>query len=415
MRENDLDEMFAEFEADAMTSFRPPGVPVAERRVRDRRRRRLLTGVAALLLAGPAGAFVAAGRGADPDPPAPLPTPSVSPTPTGQLPERKVALPGEPGELADLRFVDARHGWALFDTCGPRDPDATGCRRAVGRTTDGGATWQPTAPLADAKGPASMLPIDDRTLTLMDRDGYLVTTDGGAAWSRHPFSAPPPATQRSTVTRSGFLIRCPGQDSLEGRPCPRRELIRVGSGPVRPQPPVALTEETEHRLVESGDGRLWLTVRDGDRLTVLLSADGAASWRRLPAVAGAGRLLVSPDGADAWLVSVREDGFDVAATKQVWRLVGSRWEQRPGLPDNTSDVAAANGGVLAVTSAYGSAGFWTGGHYVDVPELRAALRDDTDASLSVEVLRDDTVVVSTGSAQIMGVNSGVTRTWTLVS
>ncbi|MEU6072547.1 hypothetical protein [Micromonospora sp. NPDC047074] len=411
MRETALDEIFAEFEADALTSFRPPGVPVAERRVRDRRRRRLLAGVAALLLAGPAGAFVAAGRGADPDPPAPAPTPSVSPTSTGQLPERRVALPGE---LTDLRFVDARHGWAIFDTCDSGDLDATGCRRTVGRTTDGGVTWQQRMMLADVKGSASLLPVDDQTLTVLVHDGYFVTTDGGTRWFHHQLSAPPPAAQASAATRSGFLVRCPGENGLEGRPCPRRELIRVGSGPVRPQPPVALTEKTGHRVVEGGDGRLWLAVRDGDRLTVLLSTDGAASWRKLPAVTGAGRLLVSPDGADVWLASVQEDGFDMAVTKQMWRLAGSRWEQRPGLPDNTVDVAAANGGILAVTSAYGNAGFWADGRYLDVPELRAALRYDTDPSPAVEVLRDDTVVVSTGSARIMGVGSGVTRTWTRI-
>ncbi|SCL58114.1 hypothetical protein [Micromonospora peucetia] len=415
MRETAVDEMFAEFEADALTSFRPPGVPAAQRRVRDRRRRRrrLLAGVGALLLAGPAGAFVAAGRDADPGPLIPTPAPSVSPTPTGQLPERRVILPGAPGELTKLRFVDARHGWVLFDTCDPGDPDATGCRRTVGRTTDGGATWQPTARLADTEGLASLLPVDDRTLTVMVGGGYIVTTDGGAAWSHHPFSAPPP----STATRSGFLVRCPGGpglgDDATGRKC---RLARVGSGPVQSQPPVTLTREnTDQRLVEGGDGRLWLTVRDRDRLTVLVSTDEAATWRKLPAVTGAGRLLVSPDGADAWLVSVQEDGFDVKATKQVWRLVGSRWEQRPGLPDSTSDVAAANGGVLAVTGAYGSAGFWAGGRYVDVPELSAALRYGTDESPSVEVLRDDTVVVSTGAAQITGVGSGVARTWTRIS
>ena len=210
----------------------------------------------ALLLAGPAGAF-AAGRGVDPGPPIPTPVPSVSPTPTGKLPERKALLPGAPGRLTELRFVDARNGWALFDTCHTPDPDAKGCRRAVGRTTDGGATWQPTTALGDTKGLAHLLPVDDRTLTVMVGDGYLVTTDGGTAWSRHPFGAPPPATQASSATRSGFLVRCPGRDGLEGRPCPRRELTRIGSGPVRPQPPVALTGEHDDgssRAATGGSG-----------------------------------------------------------------------------------------------------------------------------------------------------------------
>ncbi|MFG1778815.1 hypothetical protein ACGFIG_20610 [Micromonospora sp. NPDC049048] len=420
MRENDLDDMFAEFEADAMTSFRPPGVPAVERRVRDRRRRRgrLLAGVGVLLLAGPAGAF-AAGRGVDPGPPVPTPAPTMSPPPTDELLDRKVILPDVSGRLTELRFVDARNGWALFDTCDTPDPGAEDCRRTVGRTADGGVTWRPTAPLPDAKGSGRLLPVDERSLTLTVGDGYLVTTDGGAAWSRHPFGSPPPATQAGSATRSGFLVRCPGRDGLgaRGMQCPRGELVRIGSGPVRPQPPVPLTGETDHRVIEGGDGRLWLTVRDKGRLTVLVSDDAAATWRKLPTAtrAGAGRLLVSPDGADAWLVTVSESEFSVTAATEVWRLVGGRWEQRPGLPDGTSDVAATNGGVLAVTGAYGTVGFWADGRYVDAPAVTAALRIGADGSPSVEVLRDGTVVVTTGSAQIVGVGSGVTRTWTRFS
>ncbi|MEH1099448.1 hypothetical protein [Micromonospora sp. CPCC 205561] len=420
MRENALDEMFAEFEADAMASFRPPGVPAVERRVRDRRRRRgrLLAGLGALLLAGPAGAF-AAGRGSDPDPPIPTPAPAVSPTPTGKLPERKVSLPGTPGRLTELRFVDASNGWALFDTCDRPDPGATDCRRTVGRTADGGVTWRPTTPLPDANGLAHLLPVDEWRLTVRVGDGYLVTTDGGAAWSRHPFGSPPPVTQASSATRSGFFVRCPERDGqgTRGMECPRGELVRIGSGPVRPQPPVPLTGGTDHRVVEGGDGRLWLTVRDGGRLTVLVSDDEAATWRKLPTGTGAraGRLLVSPDGADTWLVTASESEFSVTAATEVWRLVGGRWEQRPGLPDGTSDVAATNGGVLAVIGAHGSAGFWAGGRYVDAPPVTAALRTGIDESPSVEVLRDDTVVVTTASARIVGVGSGVTRTWTRIS
>ncbi|MFG3706782.1 hypothetical protein ACGF7U_18905 [Micromonospora sp. NPDC047670] len=418
MRETALDEMFAEFESDALTTFRPPGVPAAQRRVRERRRRRgLLAGVVALLLAGPGGAFAVAGRGGEPTPP--TPTPTVSPPPTTTLPERRAALPGAPGTLADLHFVDSRNGWALFDTCDPNDPGATGCRRAVGRTTDGGATWRPTAALDAPTDSAHLMPVDERTLTVAVGDSYLVTTDGGATWSRHPVGSPPPAAQAGVATRSGFLVRCPGSSGLDdgarGTTCRRAELARVGSGPVRPQPPVALTSETESQLVEGGDGRLWLTVRDGDRFTVLVNTIGAATWRKLSAAPGAARLLVSPDGADAWLVTVAEGEFDAAAPGKVWQWVGDRWERRPDLPDDTNDVAAVNGGVLAVTGAYGSVGFWADGRYVDSPELRAGLTAGTGDSPWVDVLRDDTVVVGIGSARIVGVGSGAVRTWTRIS
>ncbi|SCL60131.1 hypothetical protein GA0070606_3222 [Micromonospora citrea] len=425
MRETALDEMFAEFEADTMTTFRPPGVPAAQRRVRERRRRRgLLAGAIALLLAGPGGAYAVAGRGGEPTPPTPpTPTPTVSPPPTTTLPERRAALPGVPGRLADLHFVDARNGWALFDTCESNDPGATGCRRAVGRTTDGGATWRQAAAIDAPTGGAHLLPVDERTLTVAVDDSFLVTTDGGATWSRHPASSPPRAAQAGVATRSGFLVRCPGSSGLDdgarGTTCRQAELARIGSGPVRPQPPVALTSETHSQLVEGGDGRLWLTVRDGDRFTVLVGTNGAANWRKLPAVPGAARLLVSPDGNDAWLVTVAEGEFDATAPGKVWQRVENRWERRPDLPDDTNDVAAANGGVLAVTGAHGSVGFWSDGRYVDPPELHAAVRAGmtagTGGSPWVDVLRDGTVVVGIGTVRIVGVGSGTVRTWTRIS
>ncbi|MGW4498523.1 hypothetical protein ACWENR_07890 [Micromonospora sp. NPDC004336] len=421
MRETALNEMFAEFEADAMTTFRPPGVPAAQRRVRERRRRRgLLAGVVALLLAGPGGAYAVAGRGGEPTPPTPAPT--VSPSPTTTLPERRAALPGVTGKLADLHFVDARSGWALFDTCDANDPRATGCRRAVGRTADGGATWRPTAPLDAPRGSAYLLPVDERTLTVAVGDSLVVTTDGGATWSRHPVGSPPRAAQAGVATRSGFLVRCPGSsglgDGTRGTSCPRQELARIGAGPVRPQPRVALTPETDSQLVEGGDGRLWLTVRDGDRLAVLVHTIGAATWRALPAVPGAARLLVSPDGTDAWLVTVPDGESDATGPRKVWQLLGNRWERRPDLPSDANDVAAANGGVLAVTGASGG-GFWTDGRYVDSPELRAGLRAGLTAGTGdspwVDVLRDGTVVVGIGTVRIVGVGSGAVRAWARIS
>ncbi|MEV6815322.1 hypothetical protein AB0M52_24830, partial [Micromonospora sp. NPDC051296] len=132
MRETDLDQMFAEFEATATSTFRPPGVAAARRRVQDRRRRRrgLLAGLVTLLLAGP-GAYALAGRDTDRIPP----TPTPSPTPDGRLVERKVTAQGAAGSLTELRFVDSWHGWALFDTCGPdEDSGRTDCWRDLART-----------------------------------------------------------------------------------------------------------------------------------------------------------------------------------------------------------------------------------------------------------------------------------------
>ncbi|MFU8875310.1 WD40/YVTN/BNR-like repeat-containing protein [Micromonospora sp. SL4-19] len=408
-----IEEMFAEFEATARETFRPPGVPEAQHRVRARRRRRrgLLAGVTALLLAGSAGGYAAAHRG---DRPEPTPTPTVSPTPDGKVTERKVALPGVPGELTDLRFVDARTGWALFDTCGSYDPDARGCQRTIARTTDAGVTWRRTAFPAAPTGGVHLLPRDDETLTVMARDGYLVTVDGGATWTSHPLGSPPEATRRTFATPSGLFIGCPSPKGLDGGArgltCGRQQVLRVVDGGALPhQPPVTLSQEVESVLFEGGDGRLWLTVLEGDRFTVITSDDLGVTWRKLPAVAGARNLAASPDGRDVWLV--RTD-----RPNAVWRLVRDRWQQGPGLPDDTDGVAAVGGGTLAVTSTYGGMGFVADGRYVDVPELRDLLHSSSNYGVGVAVLPDGTVLVTpANNMQLLGTGRGVDRTWVRVS
>ncbi len=245
MRETDLDQMFAEFEATATPTFRPPGVPATRRRKRNRRRRGLLAGIVALLLAGPAGAYAIAGRD---DRIAPLPpAPTVSPSP-GMV--RQVPLPQGLGRPIDFHFLDARHWWALYDSCAPdtgkpRSYDKE-CPRTLVRTTDGGATWQTTSPLPlpeDGAGMVYLLPVDARTVTVVDRNRFLVTTDGGATFTTHPIESPPLVTQQSIATSGGFLLRCPGGNlvgslnyhlvvgltsATDSRTCDRRQLARTG-------------------------------------------------------------------------------------------------------------------------------------------------------------------------------------------
>ncbi|MFG1867875.1 hypothetical protein [Micromonospora arborensis] len=414
MRDVALEEMFAEFEADTRTTLRPPGTPDAQRRVRDRRRRRrgLLAGVAAILLAGPASAFAVAGRDVDRHEPAP--TESAGP----RLVERKIDLPQGIGELVDLRFVNARHGWALFDTCGrTTPPKGVDCRLTFARTTDGGIVWTMSGRPPTQRPGSYLLPLDDRTLTVVMDDSYYVTTDGGTTFTTYPFSSPPSVTQQAMATASGFAIGCPSTGGVPGVNCQRRQLERIGAGAVQPQPPVALTQESTGELIEGGDGRLWLSVREKEKLSVLVSADKAATWRLLPAVEGAHQLMVSPDGRDAWMTTVAESEFGTNRLKDVWRLAGDRWEPGPGLPDDTRTAAAMNGGILAVTGAYGGFGFWVEGRYIDAPELRAATLPGFDSpdEPSIEVLPDDTVVVSRAASSIIGTGSGTTRTWTRLS
>ncbi|MGN9803241.1 hypothetical protein [Micromonospora sp. L32] len=398
MRETALDEMFAEFEADARTVIRPPGVAAAQARVRARRRRRrgLLAGMIALLLGGPAGAFAVAGRHDGP------PTPPEPPA----MARRTVVVPGAVGELADLEFVDARHGWALFTTCTREAP--TGCRRTLGRTTDGGATWQGSAlPVSD--GGAYLDALDGQTATVVTGQEFHVTTDGGRTFTRHPESEPPLEQRASPNSPSGFRLACPPELEARGQDCASFHLARVDSRPVRQQPPLTLDRGSAADLVEGNDGRLWVSTMTDGRTTVVVSADQARTWRKLPSVAAEGRPVVSPEGTDVWLV----DG----AERAVWHLVGDEWQPRPELPHRLSanGVAAAGEGAILVNS-FGRVGFYVNGSYVDQPALRDALAHSGSSEVALRALRDGTLVLQgEGAWRIVGVGSGTDRTWTWFS
>ncbi|SBT49867.1 beta propeller repeat protein [Micromonospora auratinigra] len=405
MPDTAIEQLFAEFEATARETFRPPGVPAAQRRVRDRRRHRrgLLAGVAALLLAGSAGGYAAAHRGDRPTP-TPTPTPTVSPSP--ELTERKVAVPGVPGRLADLRFVSGTSGWALFDTCEPFDAGARDCRRTVARTTDGGRSWRRTALPDVPTGVVQLMPVDHQHLTVATVDRFLVTEDGGFSWTTHPRTAPPDSIWLTVNAPDGPHLGC--ASPKEGAPppatCDVLKIVLLDGIPLAHQPPVTLHPRDEAAFFPGLDGRYWLTLARNDQFTVFTSDYGGGPWRKLPSVPGAHRLTFSPDGVEAWLVRTeRPNG--------VWRLVDDRWQPGPLLPDDTAEVAAVGAGLLVVTSTYGGAGFVTDGRHVDLPVLRDALRGQPDDTASVATLPDGTVQILYGETQILGIGQGVDRQW----
>lgn len=409
MRETDVEELFAGFEADTVPTFRPPGVADARRRTRRRRRHRgTVAAVLALLVAGPAGSYAVAGRGGDRSTPGPV----VSPAAAGAPVDRAVTLPGAAGRLAQLRFVDARQGWALFDTCDPQGPAPTDCRRSLGRTVDGGSTWQPVAlPGVPSHGSAYLRPIDERTLLLEVGERLLVSTDGGANFTNHPADDPPVSVRRLRGTASGFTVECPPgapPASEPGLECDRMRLVRVG-GSVPRQPPLTLATTSAIQLVEGRDGRLWMAVTENGRTTVAVTGDGAGAWRKLPAIEGHGFVMVPPDGTDVWLARP-ESG-------SVWQLVDNRWQRRPDLPGDAGEVAAAGGGMLAVVNDQGDGGWWLDGRHGYWPELRGSLSSTRDGigHAAVEVLADGTLVFSKGATWLAGVGTGTTRTWTRFS
>ncbi|MFC0006639.1 beta propeller repeat protein [Micromonospora siamensis] len=409
MRETTVVErVFAEFEADALTSFRPPGVADAQRRLRQRRRRRgLLAGLTALLVGGPAGAFALAGGQTDPRP---TPTPVVSVSPQRKFMERQIIVNGVPSTLTDIRFVDGRVGWALLGTCEPTADQVSGdCVRTLARTTDGGQSWR-YASWSDATGPAQLLAVDADTAAVRSERVYRWTQDGGVTLVSLRLTDLPDVVRRSMATRSGLYIGCPGAKEPGAVPvtCTRSQVRRVGGGALPRQPALTLQPDNGG-LFEGGDGRLWVVSTEGDGVAVATSDDQGESWLRLPTVAGPATLSVSPDGRGVWLLG--ED-----RSRMVWRLVGDRWQQRGGLPDDTSQAAALDADTLVVTSAYGGLGFWTGGRYTDVPELREPLRRDRDdQDAGVDVLPDGTIAVRQSSALILGTGRGTDRTWVRIS
>ncbi|SCE87676.1 hypothetical protein [Micromonospora mirobrigensis] len=412
MRETTVVErVFAEFEADALPTFRPPGVADAQRRVRERRRRRrsVLAGLTALLVGGPAGAFALAGGATDPQP-APTPTPVVPSPPAGKLTERRIALNGVPGRLTDIRFVDARAGWALFDTCGPEgDPAGRDCVRTVARTTDTGRTWRYSS-WTEAAGPVQLLPLDPDTATVTSVRGHRVTRDGAATFTTHPLDDPPAVVSRAMATPSGLYVGCPGAEGPGRFPvtCDRSQVRRIGGGALPRQP--ALTIKPDNvGLFEGRDGRVWVTVSRTGGTAVATSDDRGATWRTLPTVPGAAALALSPDGREVWLLGLERPD-------DVWRLAGDRWRHSGGLPDDTLQAAAVGAGVLVVTSAYGGLGFWAGGRYTDVPELTRTLRrTQDDRSAGVSVLPDGTIEVRQGQTLILGSGRSTDRTWVRLS
>ncbi len=419
----DLEQTFAEFEVHAAPTFRPPGMAAARRQVRNRRRRHgLLAGVVALLLAGPAGAYAMAGRNDQSTPPTP-----------GPETIRQFALPQGIGRAIDLQFLNAWHGWALYDGCAPGTdtPRSGDCRRTLARTTDGGETWQ-TRPLTATEGGPGMvylLPVDARTVTVVDRNRFLTTTDGGLTFTTHPIGSPPLVAQQSIATSGGFLLRCPDgnmvgsvtyhlragvTDANGGEPCQQQVLARLSTGPTPTQPPTPLHFSDAKQLIEGADGRLWLSISNGDGLTVLLSNDAAATWRQLPTPSGAAQLLLSPDGHDVWLFGDGPGQHNGSAMKRMWQLVGDRWQERIGLPADTTSTAVINGGVLVAISADGNLTYWTAGHRMHhtAGPVSPSTFVNGDEHPTIQVLPDDTILIATRTVTTLGTGTAHTRTWT---
>jgi hypothetical protein len=318
--------------------------------------------------------------------------------------ERRVVLTGVDLPLRAVWFMgDAHHAWAWFESC----PAGVACRYALGSTVDGGVTWRSVAlpDLGPDPAPINVYPLDTQTLTLhVVGKRFWLTTDGGVSFTRYPATKPPVAALRANTwpVRGGeYTLLCPRavgfEDGASGIACDRQQLVRIGVGPVQPQP--ALPGRLDE-VVAAGDGRLWLASQDGGLTRVAMSPDGARTWQELIPVAAQASLAVSPDGHDVWLT---------AYPNLVWRLSGPTFAPEP-IPDSLmieGNVLATGAGMLVLGSGDGASGFWHDGAFTTIAGRSAVPR---------EVLPDGSIVFGQDNgACLVAVGAGLHRSWVRLS
>jgi len=391
------------------------GVEAAVAKVRRRRtaRKAVLVAVLAILVSVPL-AVLLLGRSGAPDiieptpPPSPSPTFLPTPSPAPEAVElRRIVLP-DVGQInmQDVRFVDRDHAWIWHDPCESDSPTPS-CGTLLA-TADGGKTWRriTVPPLPDKARPV-FLPFDANTASLQvtgqfqDKPShYLHTADGGKTFKSYPVERPPAATVIGPLG-GRYRMLCPGATGLEdgawGTDCERLQLVKIGEGPVAKQPPI---RNAPVSVDEGADGRLWLVAGEMSQ-RLMVSEDSGKTWKELSWPSGVhGYLILSPDGKQVWTTST-----DSTGQVEKWELVGTQWVKRFTHPDGQFPILL-NAGVWLMNDA-GTPAYFHDGVYTRIPGLTMYQYG--------HVLRDGTIVLSTGNEIFLGVGEGMSRRWVRVT
>ncbi|MGI5238208.1 hypothetical protein [Dactylosporangium sp. CA-139066] len=304
-----VEDEFARFAEEYTGSFRPVPVEAMPRWRRARRRGALWAGglLAALVAALTANALQPA-----------------APGPADQVTERTVRLAGARGTMS-LDFTDAAHGWVMFSDC----PAGQRCAVTLGRTTDGGRSWERIATPDLPEGqPAGMIVTGAKSALVgtMTDPRWFETDDGGRSFRAV-------TSDQAQAIIDAYVARrfVPG-------PAPSGETVVPGAYPQR-----------------------WKVVHEGLTTRVSYSPDGG-TWRELPAELPAGaELKVSGDGRDAWLVAEMPN--------RLWRLTPGDAVEVPDFPPGTPIRAAQaiGGDGLLITVPGEGAGVWREGRFTPFP------------------------------------------------
>lgn len=332
--------------------------------------------------------------------------------------ERRAAAP-VPRGLAPhtLEFADVDHGYALYQHCDPdasASPDAGGaaplvCTAALAATLDGGQSWVArTLPVARSRG-FQLYVVDAQTVVLAAApNAWYVSHNAARTFTASPAGIRP---VEYDLLAGPVAARCPaGADD-----CAHRSVVRVGPAG---RAPLVTQPGLPGELVaarEGADGRIWAVALQAGVAYPALSRDQGRTWVRGGPLAPGGRrvdhalLLLSADGADAWVVLLTVDGFPALWW---WDQAGGRWRpgEAAGRPEPASgagvSVAPAGHGVLAMV-VNGRLGYVAdgGAHWLWERTLRLAS--------SVHALADGTLAVPTsvGLELWLGIGAGQVRQW----
>jgi hypothetical protein len=282
-----LEDRLALGRAELLDAIDQPPLAAIGARATARRRRRnsVRAGVALAAVAGVALAVVRPWAG---DPPS-VPDVADAPPPGAVYTGAEITVNGLdsmkgvhelPGIITDVEFPDIDRGYAI---------GCDGHRCAIGRTTDGGLTWQSNALPAEMGTSVDLLPLPGEVLVATTGDHHAWTSsDGGLTWRR----APEPAGK----------VRSAGEG----------QLLRLGEDGVA----VWAAQGFRGTLItQPGIDVRWVASRP--------AADGA--WWVGGVERGSGRpaIAVSEDGGTSWTTSELSIGGGEQATSVQVSLLGS--------------------------------------------------------------------------------------------